>query len=209
MDVDQLEYNNEEEEDTDDKDDGEGATTTSTVSSGDLSNSNSPQKASGNVSINSASSAQSWHSALASPDDGGEGGEISSNNHTVRAKRKMAERGASAAANKGQSYEELVKDIDKATERLIEYLVRETEIIETVEDARKVIDEMVEAKTAVAVDCEGVNLGDRNSQKVTLVQVCDMSRRVFLFDVHKEPKIDGELKRLLEAEDIVKVRRSK
>jgi ribonuclease D len=48
-------------------------------------------------------------------------------------------------------------------------------------------------------------LGDRVNGKVTLVQLGDMDGEVYLFDVQVQAGLAGELKRLLESPEVVKV----
>jgi len=109
----------------------------------------------------------------------------------------------------GNTYERLGQDINKANERMVEFLISSTKIVDNLEESKLIIDEIMSSKATVSVDCEGVNLGDRRSGKVTLVQVGvveGLQAKAYLFDVQVEPKLAKELERLLESEDILKVR---
>jgi ribonuclease D len=80
-------------------------------------------------------------------------------------------------------------------------------VVDTVEQCRKVVDEVLTHDHPLALDCEGVNLGDKGGS-LCLVQIATKSGRCFLFDVEQAGSrlfSEGGLQRVLEDVHVLKV----
>lgn len=91
-------------------------------------------------------------------------------------------------------------------------ILSNTRIITKTKIGDSIINDIIENKQIIAVDCEGVNLGVKGT--VTLVQIAilppkDMPfifPKIYLFDVFINPEfLEGSLKKLLESEEIIKI----
>ncbi len=80
-------------------------------------------------------------------------------------------------------------------------------LVDTVEQCRKVVDEVLNHDHPLALDCEGVDLGDKGG-RLCLVQIATKSGWCFLFDVEQAGSrlfSEGGLQRVLEDVHVLKV----
>ncbi|XP_067658232.1 uncharacterized protein [Haliotis asinina] len=77
-------------------------------------------------------------------------------------------------------------------------------VVDNVDGCVKAVDDLLR-EPVVAVDCEGINMGQKGP--LTLLQVAKLDGFVYLFNVFVEPKVftEGRLKSFLENRDIVKM----
>ncbi|XP_022189751.2 egalitarian protein homolog [Nilaparvata lugens] len=81
-----------------------------------------------------------------------------------------------------------------------------TRVVVNVKEGAQIVDEiMSQGEAVVSFDCEGINLGTKG--QLTLFQVATMRGQAYIFDLITSPLLvtAGGLKRLLEAENVVKV----
>lgn len=102
-----------------------------------------------------------------------------------------------AGSNSGNSYS------DQLT---IQQTLKNVRIVVNTKECRNIVASMIEAGTPIGVDAEGVNLGP--SGPMTMLQVCTWQGQVYLFDLlaNRDLMGEGELGKLLQSEDIIKVR---
>ncbi|XP_035703418.1 egalitarian protein homolog isoform X2 [Folsomia candida] len=116
---------------------------------------------------------------------------------TPRAKRRLTEPNRPL-----NPFERHAFEVEDALARFVQYLVTTTTLITDLPTGTSAITKLL-TSPVISCDCEGVNLGDRNNGKVTLVQISDMTGEVFLFDVQTEPLLGDELRRILESEEVM------
>jgi len=88
---------------------------------------------------------------------------------------------------------------------IIQRNLQNVRIVVNTKECRSIVAAILESGTPVGVDAEGVNLGP--SGPMTMLQVCTWSGQVYLFDLlaNRDLMGEGELGRLLQSEQVVKV----
>ena len=79
-------------------------------------------------------------------------------------------------------------------------------VVVSVRESAAIVEDILRAGQPVGLDGEGVNLGPKG--QLTLVQVSTVQGQVIIFDVQTTPALltQGGLQRLLESEQVIKVR---
>jgi len=88
---------------------------------------------------------------------------------------------------------------------IIQRNLQNVRIVVNTKECRSIVAAILESGAPVGVDAEGVNLGP--SGPMTMLQVCTWSGQVYLFDLlaNRDLMGEGELGRLLQSEQVVKV----
>ena len=83
--------------------------------------------------------------------------------------------------------------------------LKNVRIVVNTKECRSVVASVMEAGTPIGVDAEGVNLGPTGP--MTMLQVCTYTGQVYIFDLlaNRDLMGEGELGKLLQSENIVKV----
>ena len=83
--------------------------------------------------------------------------------------------------------------------------LKNVRIVVNTKECRSVVSSVMEAGTPIGVDAEGVNLGP--SGPMTMLQICTYTGQVYIFDLlaNRDLMGEGELGKLLQSENIVKV----